>query len=102
MQDFPSPWYLSDAYLLRKATKKYFIGIGQTMQHYLAANRLTNKFEPYKPNFPLIQIEPDKGFAMLKCPTLSGGLWFSKVQYISHCSTKAPVMEGQLLNVITR
>ena len=91
------------AFLLSTAVNKYVIGIGQGIRRYLVFNYYNEGFiSPYKPLYPFIQIEPEKGIMALKCPTISGGKWVMNVGLVAGCKKVAPVAKGQMLNIIIR
>ena len=52
----------------------------------------------HSPAYPVIQIA-NSGLTALKCPTISGGKWISRVD-ISKCPLEAPVNKKQYFNVI--
>ena len=102
--------YYSDTFLLKTAAKKYMIGIGHKMHKYFVLNNLyeienplTRKlYHPYKASYPFIQVEPNKNFASLKCPTISGGQWLNSAYDFDRCHEKAPKIKGQTLNLVIR
>ena len=84
--------------ILQTAVNKYFIGIGQEIKKFKITS--INNIKNLNLNFPLIQIS--NGMTALKCPTISGGKWMSKIDFNDLCPEKiGSKMKHQHLHIIS-